>query len=167
MKRFNSFILNNTVKVLDNMYSGRHLQRFWLLEVIARSPYFAFLSVLHFKESLGIQNDKTMFLMKEHFYQAINETEHLKEMEKRGGDKFWIDRFLARHLVLIYYCVMVIYYFLSPANAYDVNIKIEEHAFNTYTKYLEDNPHDEKIKEIAQDELNHVQELNKALSMLS
>ena len=39
-----------------------------------------------------------MFLMKEHFYQAINETEHLKEMEKRGGDKFWIDRFLARHL---------------------------------------------------------------------
>ena len=167
MKKFNSLILNKTVKILDFIYSDRHLQRFWVLEVIARSPYFAFLSVLHFKESLGIKNDKTMFLMKEHFYQAINETEHLKEMEKRGGDKYWVDRFLARHLVLIYYWIMVIYYFFSPTNAYDVNIKIEEHAFNTYTKYLKDNPNDLKIKEIAQDELMHVEELNQALSMLT
>ena len=167
MKKLNSFILNNTVKILDFIYSDRHLQRFWVLEVIARSPYFAFLSVLHFKESLGIKNDMTMFLMKEHFYQSINETEHLEEMEKRGGDKFWIDRFLARHLVLFYYWIMVIYYFCSPKNAYDVNIKIEEHAFNTYSKYLKHNPTDQRIKEIAQDELNHVEELNKALSMIT
>ena len=167
MKKLNSLILNSTVKFLDFIYSGRSLQRFWVLEVIARSPYFAFLSVLHFKESLGIKNEKTMILMKEHFYQAINETEHLKEMEKRGGDKFWIDRFFARHLVLVYYWIMVFYYFFSPANAYDVNIKIEEHAFETYSKYLKDNPNDEKIKEIAQDELNHVQELNEALSILT
>ena len=166
MKKLNSFFLSNTVFLLDHLYADRHLQRFWVLEVIARSPYFAFLSVLHFKESLGIKNDKTMYLMKEHFYQAINETEHLKEMERRGGDKYWIDRFLARHMVLIYYWIMVIYYFLSPSNAYDVNIKIEEHAFNTYTKYLEINPYDKKIKEIAQDELNHVKELTQALLMI-
>ncbi len=55
MKNLNSFILNNTVKILDYVYSDRDLQRFWVLEVIARSPYFAFLSVLHFKESLGIK----------------------------------------------------------------------------------------------------------------
>ena len=167
MKKLNSLILNNTVQLLDFIYHGRHLQRFWVLEVIARSPYFAFISVLHFKESLGIKNDATMFLMKEHFYQAINETEHLKEMEKRGGDKFWIDRFLARHLVLIFYWIMVICYFCSPTNAYDVNIKIEEHAFNTYTKYLKNHPDDLKIKEIAQDEFNHVEELNEALAMIT
>ena len=167
MKNLNSFILDNTVKILDFIYFDRHLQRFWVLEVIARSPYFAFLSVLHFKESLGIKNDMTMFLMKEHFYQAINETEHLKEMEKRGGDKFWIDRFVARHLVLVYYWIMVVYYFCSPTNAYDVNIKIEEHAFNTYTKYLKNHPGDIKIKEIAQDERNHVEELNKALALIT
>ena len=167
MKKLNSFILNCTVNFLDFIYSGRNLQRFWVLEVIARSPYFAFLSVLHFKESLGIKNEKTMILMKEHFYQAINETEHLKEMEKRGGDKFWIDRFLARHLVLFYYWIMVIYYFCSPTNAYDVNIKIEEHAFNTYKKYLKTHPDDQKIKEIAQDELIHVAELNEALAMIN
>ena len=167
MKNFNSFVLNKTIKVLDFIYSGRDLQRFWVLEVIARSPYFAFLSVLHFKESLGIKNNATIFLMKEHFYQAINETEHLKEMEKRGGDKFWIDRFVARHLVLFYYWIMVIYYFFSPTNAYDVNIKIEEHAFNTYTKYLKTHPDDQKIKEIAQDELHHVEELNEALTIIT
>ena len=82
MKKLNSLILNNTVNFLDFIYSGRSLQRFWVLEVIARSPYFAFLSVLHFKESLGIKNEKTMILMKEHFYQAINETEHLKKWRK-------------------------------------------------------------------------------------
>ena len=74
MKKLNSLILNSTVKFLYFIYSGRNLQRFWVLEVIARSPYFAFLSDLHFKESLGIKNEKTMILMKEHFYQAINET---------------------------------------------------------------------------------------------
>jgi len=167
MKQFNTWVLDTTIYILDFLYRGREFQRFWVLEVIARSPYFAFLSVLHFKESLGIKNEKTMILMKEHFYQAINETEHLKEMEKRGGDRFWIDRFFARHLVLVYYWIMVFYYFFSPANAYDVNIKIEEHAFETYSKYLIDNPNDQKIKEIAQDELNHVQELSEALSMLN
>ena len=55
MKSLNSFVLNNTVKILDIVYSDKHLQRFWVLEVIARSPYFAFLSVLHFKRSLGIK----------------------------------------------------------------------------------------------------------------
>ena len=107
MKKLNSLILNSTVNLLDFIYSVRSLERFWVLEVIARSPYFAFLSVLHFKESLGIKNEKTMILMKEHFYQAINETEHLKEMEKRGGDRFWIDRFFARHLVLVYYLSLI------------------------------------------------------------
>ena len=150
------------------MYLGRNLQSFWGLEVIARSPYFEFLSVMHFKESLWLKNDKTMFLMKEHFHQTINKQSILKNMEKRSGDKFWIDRFFARHLlVLVYYWIMVFYYFFSPTNAYDVNIKIEEHAFNTYTKYLKDNPNDKKIKEIAQDELNHVEELNKALSIIN
>ena len=63
MKKLNSLILNSTVNFLDFIYSGRNLQRFWVLEVIARSPYFAFLSVLHFKESLGLKNEKTMILI--------------------------------------------------------------------------------------------------------
>jgi len=166
MKKLNSFILNNTVNLLDIIYSGRNLQRFWVLEVIARSPYFAFLSVLHFKESLGIKNEKTMILMKEHFYQALNETEHLEEMETRGGNKFWIDRFFAKHLVLLYYWIMVTYYLIDPIDAYDINMKIEKHAYETYVKYSAYHPEDKKIAEIAEDELKHARELRLAMSMV-
>ena len=166
IKSLNSLLLNTTIKILDKLYKNRNTQRFWVLEVIARAPYFAFLSVLHFRESLGLKNPITLKLMKEHFYQAVNETEHLEEMEKRGGDKFWIDRFFARHLVLIYYWIMVFYYLLNPINAYDLNMKIEEHAFETYSKYLVKNPFDKRITEIAQDELNHAEELKEAMALI-
>ena len=43
----------------------------------------------------------TSYLMKEHFEQTVNETEHLEYMESRGGNSYWIDRFLPEHLVLI------------------------------------------------------------------
>ena len=48
MKKFNEVTLNITVAIIDFLYQGRDYQRFWVLEEIARAPYFAFLSVLHF-----------------------------------------------------------------------------------------------------------------------
>ena len=86
MKQFNTWVLDTTIYILDFLYRGRNFQRFWVLEVIARAPYFAFISVLHFRESLGLRGEDHIYLMKEHFYQALNETEHLEEMERRGGD---------------------------------------------------------------------------------
>ena len=90
MKKFNTWILDSTIYILDFLYRGRDFQRFWVLEVIARAPYFAFISVLHFRESLGLRGQEHVYLMKEHFYQALNETEHLEEMELREGNKYWI-----------------------------------------------------------------------------
>ena len=167
MKRFNSFVLGFSVSILDWIYEGRYTQRFWVLEVIARAPYFAFLSVLHLQESLGLKTPLSNKLMKAHFYQAINETEHLEEMESRSGNRYWVDRFLARHLVLFYYWVMVFYYLLSPSNAYDINIKIEEHAYDSYEKYLTVKTNNHRIREIAQDEINHAKELKETISLLS
>jgi len=167
MKQLNSAVLNVTVAILDFLYRNRPAQRFWVLEVIARAPYFAFISVLHLRESLGLRGEEHIYLMKEHFYQALNETEHLEEMERRGGDKHWIDRFFAKHLVLLYYWIMVGYYFADPSNAYDINMKIEKHAFETYTKYSAYHPEDAKIAEIAQDELNHAKELQHAMLMIT
>ena len=105
--------------------------------------------------------------MKEHFYQALNETEHLEEMELREGNKYWIDRFFAKHLVLLYFWIMVGYYFIDPINAYDINMKIEKHAFKTYVKYSAYNTLDTKIAEIAQDEYEHSKELQKAMLMIA
>ena len=136
MKQFNTWVLDTTIYILDFLYRGRDFQRFWVLEVIARAPYFSFISVLHFRESLGLRGEEHIYLMKEHFYQALNETEHLEEMELREGNKYWVDRFFAKHLVLVYYWIMVAYYLIDPMDAYDINMKIEKHAYETYVKYL-------------------------------
>ena len=61
---------------------------------------------------------------------------------------------------------MVGYYFADPSTAYDINMKIEKHAFETYTKYSAYHPEDTKIAEIAQDELNHAKELQNAMMMI-
>ena len=39
--------------VLDVIYDGRPIERFWFLETVARMPYFAYISMLHLYESLG------------------------------------------------------------------------------------------------------------------
>ena len=115
MKKINTLVLSFTIAIIDYLYRGRHFQRFWVLEEIARAPYFAFLSVLHLRESMGLRGPEHLYLMKEHFDQSVNETEHLEYMESRGGNSYWIDRFFARHLVLVYYWINVCLLYTSPS----------------------------------------------------
>ena len=166
MKKFNTVVLNITVAILDFLYEGRDYQRFWVLEEIARAPYFAFLSVLHLRESLGLRGEDHIHLMKEHFEQTLNETEHLEYMESMGGSKQWIDRFFAKHLVLLYYWIMVVYYLIDPIDAYHLNWEVEVHAATTYGTYLALNGHDDKILEILNDELQHVYELHQSMELI-
>ena len=167
MELINSFVLNITVSIIDYLYRGRHFQRFWVLEEIARAPYFAFLSVLHLRESLGLRGQWHIYLMKEHFEQSLNETEHLEYMESRGGNRYWIDRFVARHLVLVYYWINVVYYWLAPRAAYHLSYEIEVHAAETYAKYLAyEDYNDKDIWRIMNDEVQHFQELQEAIRIL-
>ena len=166
MKKLNQFTLDLTVAILDFLYRGRDYPRFWVLEEIARAPYFAFLSVLHFRESMGLRGPEHLYLMKQHFEQSVNETEHLEYMESRGGNSYWIDRFVAKHLVLIYYWVNVVYYWLDPKSAYHLSYEVEIHAATTYAKYLAYAGHDDKILEILNDELTHSRELHKAMELI-
>ena len=165
IKKLNSLVLNFSVDVLDYLYRGRDYQRFWVLEEIARAPYFAFLSVLHFRESMGLRGPEHLDLMIQHFEQSINETSHLEYMESRGGNAYWVDRFVAKHLVLIYYWINVVYYWLAPKSAYHLSYEIEIHAATTYGKYLALNGPDEKILEILNDELQHSRELMEAIEL--
>ena len=166
MKKVNEFVLNLTVAILDFLYRGRDYQRFWVLEEIARAPYFAFLSVLHFRESMGLRGPDHLYLMKQHFEQSVNETEHLEYMESRGGNLYFIDRFVAKHLVLIYYWSNVVYYWMAPRLAYHLSYEVEIHAAETYAKYLALNGPDEKILEILNDELEHSRELQQAMEKI-
>ena len=166
MKTFNTVTIKTTVALIDFFYRGRDFQRFWVLEEIARAPYFAFLSVLHLRESLGLRGPEHLYLMREHFEQSINETEHLEYMESRGGSAYWVDRAFARHLVLIYYWVNVVYYWVAPRSAYHLSYEVEIHAAETYAKYLALNGPDDKILEILNDELEHSRELHKAMEII-
>ena len=166
MKKFNTVVLNVTVAILDFLYRGRDIQRFWVLEEIARAPYFAFLSVLHFRESMGLRGPEHLYLMKQHFEQSVNETEHLECMERRGGNSYFIDRFVAKHLVLIYYWVNVVYYWVAPRLAYHLSSEVELHASMTYAKYIATNPDDQEILDILNDEVHHYQELVTAMEKI-
>ena len=166
MQTINRFVLDITVAILDFLYQGRDYQRFWVLEEIARAPYFAFLSVLHFRESMGLRGPEHLYLMKQHFEQSVNETEHLEYMESRGGSAYFIDRFVAKHLVLIYYWTNVVYYWVSPRYAYHLSYEVEIHAAETYAKFLALKGHDDKILEILNDELHHSKELHDAMEMI-
>ena len=167
MKKFNEIVLNITVTIIDYLYRGRDFQRFWVLEEIARAPYFAFLSVLHLRESLGLRGPEHLYLMKQHFEQSVNETEHLEFMESRGGNSYWIDRFFARHLVLVYYWINVVYYWVAPKSAYHLSYEVEVHASVTYAKYLAlVDPNDQDIIRIMNDEIQHFQELSEAMEMI-
>ena len=167
MHTINRFVLDITVAILDFLYQGRDYQRFWVLEEIARAPYFAFLSVLHFRESMGLRGPEHIHLMKQHFEQSVNETEHLEYMESRGGNLYFIDRFIAKHLVLIYYWSNVVYYWVAPRLAYHLSYEVEIHAAETYAKYLALNGHDDKILEILNDELHHSKELHDAMELIN
>ena len=41
------------VLIVDVIYGNRSYSRFYVLETIARVPYFSYLSVLHLYETLG------------------------------------------------------------------------------------------------------------------
>jgi hypothetical protein len=166
MQTINRFVLDITVAILDFLYQGRDYQRFWVLEEIARAPYFAFLSVLHFRESMGLRGPEHLYLMKQHFEQSVNETEHLEYMESRGGNAYFIDRFVAKHLVLVYYWTNVVYYWVSPRLAYHLSYEVEIHAAETYAKFLALKGHDDKILEILNDELHHSKELHDAMEII-
>jgi ubiquinol oxidase len=69
---------------LDNLFDGRPIQRFWFLEIIARIPYFSYVSMLHLYESFGWW--RAPELRKVHSAEEWNELHHLLIMETLGGN---------------------------------------------------------------------------------
>jgi len=117
--------------------SARTYARFYALETIARMPYFAYLSVLHLYETLGMFRKANY--MKLHFTESWNEMHHLLIMEELGGNQAWPDRFLAQHTAFFYYWFIVVVYIMNPVMAYNLNEAVEDHAFHTYDEFIQEN----------------------------
>lgn len=134
IKAFIRSLVNLLVFVTDTLYQSRPYPRFFLLETVARVPYFAYMSVLHLYETVGFWRKADW--LKIHFAETWNELHHLLIMESLGGNQRWFDRFLAYHLAMSYYWVVTPLYMLFPKHAYYLSELIEEHAYHTYDTYL-------------------------------
>ena len=132
------------VFVINVVYRNRPYPRFYVLETVARVPYFSYLSVLHLYETLGWW--RRVDWLKVHFAESWNELHHLLIMEELGGDKDWIDRFLARHTALLYYWIVIGLYLVSPNAAYNFMELVEHHAYTSYGKFL--NQAEEQLKSL-------------------
>uniref|UniRef100_A0A7N0VD00 Ubiquinol oxidase n=1 Tax=Kalanchoe fedtschenkoi TaxID=63787 RepID=A0A7N0VD00_KALFE len=130
----NIFLTDTVIQILDTMYHDREYPRFFVLETIARVPYFAFMSVLHMYETFGWW--RAADYLKVHFAESWNEMHHLLIMEELGGNSWWFDRFLAQHIAVFYYFMTVFMYILSPRMAYHFSECVESHAYETYDKFL-------------------------------
>lgn len=122
------------VFVINTVYANRPYPRFYVLETVARVPYFSYLSVLHLYETLGLWRKADW--LKIHFAESWNELHHLLIMEELGGADFWVDRLLARTAALVYYWIIAALYLVAPRSAYHFMEMVEEHAYATYDKFL-------------------------------
>lgn len=124
--------------LLDVVYPNRPIQRFWFLEVVARMPYFSYISMLHLYESFGWWRAGAD-LRKVHFAEEWNELHHLQIMESLGGDELWVDRFLAQHASIVYYWILLLFFWFDPELAYNFSELIEAHAVDTYGEFADAN----------------------------
>ena len=135
-------LMIGTVKgSIDAIYSYQNdgtllhdVRRFYVLETVARVPYFAYLSVLHLRETMGERDLRDV--MRLHYAEADNELHHLLVMESLGGNSSSFDRTLAKTMAFFYYWYVVGVYTLSPEAAYHLSELIEDHAFQTYDEFL-------------------------------
>jgi hypothetical protein len=75
--------------LLDVLFEGQYVpSRFFLLETVARMPYFSYITMLHLYETLGFYR-RSADVKRIHFAEEINEYRHLLIMESLGGDQQW------------------------------------------------------------------------------
>ena len=141
------------VFVINTLYRNRPYPRFYVLETVARVPYFAYMSVLHLYETLGWWRRADW--LKIHFAESWNELHHLLIMEELGGNDQWIDRFVARHTALVYYWIIVVIYVLNPRAAYNFMELVEEHAYHSYDNFTQGSETELKTQPAPQVAINY------------
>jgi ubiquinol oxidase len=124
--------------MIDVLFDGRPIDRFWFLENVARMPYLSYVSMLHLYESLGWWRRGAQ-VRAIHFAEEWNEMHHLLIMESLGGDQAWSTRFFAQHASIAYFLALCFLWILSPTLAYNFSELIEAHAVDSYDQFVAEN----------------------------
>jgi ubiquinol oxidase len=136
--KFNKVLIDTVYNIICFFYpvSGtkRDFARFYVLETVARVPYFAYLSVMHLRETFGERGLGES--MRTHYAEADNELHHLLIMESLGGNENVVDRTLAQTMAFGYYWYVTVLYFFNEPAAYHLSELIEDHAYDTYNGFL-------------------------------
>ncbi|WP_009632082.1 alternative oxidase [Synechocystis sp. PCC 7509] len=149
-------LVNILEALLNTFYRTRIYPRFYVLETVARVPYFAFTSVLHLYETMGWWRKADW--IKVHFAESWNELHHLLIAESLGGNQYWIDRFVAHTGAFVYYWIVVFVYVLSPRHAYNFMQQVEEHAYHTYNAFIKEHGDELKTLPAPQIAINYYQD---------
>lgn len=148
--KFNKIVIDTVYDIICFLYpvtgSKRDFARFYVLETVARVPYFAYLSVMHLRETFGERDPKLGERMRTHYAEADNELHHLLIMESLGGNSSIVDRTVAQTMAFGYYWYVSAVYSFSEQAAYHLSELIEDHAFNTYNGYLSE--HEAMLKSL-------------------
>jgi len=146
--KFNKVLIDSVYNIICFLYpvrgTDRDFARFFVLETVARVPYFAYLSVMHLRETFGARDPMDSERMRTHYAEADNELHHLLIMESLGGNSSVIDRTIAQTMAFGYYWYVTVVYFVSEQAAYHLSELIEDHAYETYDGYLTNN--EEKLR---------------------
>jgi hypothetical protein len=134
----NKILIDTVYQLICILYpvtgTSRDFARFYVLETVARVPYFAYLSVLHLRETFGERYPTMSDKMRTHYAQADNELHHLLIMEDLGGNSRILDRWIAQSAAFVYYWYVVALFARYEPAAYHLSELIEDHAYNTYNK---------------------------------
>lgn len=118
---FNKVVIDSVYEIICLLYpvtgGSRDFARFYVLETVARVPYFAYLSVMHLRETFGDRSPGSSERMRTHYAEADNELHHLLIMESLGGNSSVIDRTIAQTMAFFYYWYVVGVYSLSEQAA--------------------------------------------------
>lgn len=137
---FNKVLIDAVYDLICLLYpvtgGPRDFARFFVLETVARVPYFAYLSIMHLRETFGDRTPGDSDRMRTHYAEADNELHHLLIMESLGGNSSIIDRTLAQSMAFGYYWYVNLVYAVNEQAAYHLSELIEDHAYNTYNGYL-------------------------------
>ena len=147
---FNKVVIDTVYQIICFLYpvrgNERDFARFYVLETVARVPYFAYLSVMHLRETFGERSAGLSERMRTHYAEADNELHHLLIMEALGGNSSVVDRTVAQTMAFGYYWYVTAVYAANEPAAYHLSELIENHAYDTYNGYL--NAHEEMLKKM-------------------
>jgi ubiquinol oxidase len=136
---------------MDLIYGKEQtLQKFKVLEIIARVPYQAWEQVAYV--AMTHTHRKPMFarrifeFIEESRHQQDNEQWHLLILEemiqdRRIKESFFLYRLLPQIIAFLYYHVSWILYVINPSLSYRLNADFEDHAEHEYMSFVESNPH--------------------------